>query len=145
MKTERNVPEQVPAAKHPCNCATKHRNSRPRNDNLGLPPNQRNFAEYLNFGNGLVGVGKGIAAHDPLGVVFLDEAMHKESAVPGDQHNVTGNDFLTRLTLYAENIVRPNRRKHAGSECPQANGAARSEHFSCELKLEAVKIVGHDW
>ena len=71
--------------------------------------------------------------------------MDEETAVTGDEHDVAWNDFFAGFVLYAENIARPDRRKHAGSQCLEADCAARPENFDRKIKLMTLaSLCRHD-
>src|SRR5580704_784488 len=135
MNTQGNIPEQVPSAQHPGKRATEGRDPRARNDIPGLLMNQRDSAQDLRPSKRRIVLGQGIASRDPLAVALLDQTMNEEPAVPYRQHDVAQNQVFAGRGLDAENIPGPDRRKHAGSECLQADGAARAENFSRKFKL----------
>jgi len=70
--------------------------------------------------------------------------MDEEPVVSRDQHNVAWNDFFAGLVLDAENIARPDRRKHAGSECLEAYRAARPENFDRKIELMSIASLCHE-
>jgi hypothetical protein len=106
--------------------------------------NQRDFAQDLRLSKRRIVLGQGIASRDPLGVALLDQTMNEEPAVPHHQYDVAQNQVSAGRGLDAENIPGPDRRKHAGSECLQADGAARAENFGRKFKLMIVASLGHD-
>jgi len=144
MNTEGKVPEQVPSAQHPGKGATEGRDPGARNDIPGLSMNQRDSAQDLRPSKRRIVLGQGIASCDPLAVALLNQTMNEEAAVPHRQHDVAQNQVFAGRGLDAENIPGPDRRKHAGSECLQADGAARAENFGRKLKLTIVARLGHD-
>jgi hypothetical protein len=106
--------------------------------------NQRDSAQDLHLSNRRIVLGQGITSRDPLAVALLNQTMNEEAAVPHRQHDVAQNQVFAGRGLDAENIPGPDRRKHAGSECLQADGAARAENFGRKLKLTIVARLGHD-
>jgi hypothetical protein len=106
--------------------------------------NQRDSAQHLRLSKRRIALGQGIASCDPMRVVLLDQTMNEEPAVPRNQHDVARNHVFGRRVLDAENITRPDRRKHAGSECLQANSAARAENFGRKLKFMILASLCHN-
>jgi hypothetical protein len=105
---------------------------------------QRNFAQYLRLDNRRIVLGQRIASCNPLVVVLLDQAMNEEPGVARNQHDIARNHVFARRVLDAEKIAGPDRRKHAGSECLQADSAARAENFSRKLKLMILASLCHN-
>jgi hypothetical protein len=106
------------------------------------------LAQHLYICHGNVILEKRVATCDPLGAVLFDYTMDDEPAVPRDEYNVARNDFFAGPVLDAENFSRPDRRKHAGSECPKAYCAARSENFNRKVELMSFAGLGqkgHGW
>jgi hypothetical protein len=106
--------------------------------------NCADFSQHLSLGNWSVVLGQGIAARDPLRVAPLDQTMNEEPAVTRDQHDIAWNGLFARLVLDADNIARPYRRQHAGSQSLQAYGAARSENFGRKIELMTLANLGRN-
>jgi len=98
-----------------------------------------NFAQHLSLSNWRIILGNRVTACDPLGAVLRDQTMDEEAAVARDQHDISGNDVLAALALYAENVTRPDRRKHAGSQCLEADRPPRLENFGGEVELMSFR------
>ena len=97
--------------------------------------NQGNFAQHLRLNKRRIVLGQGIASCDPTRFALLDQTMNEEPAVPHHQYDVARNHVFAGRGRDAENVPGPDRRKHAGSECLQADGAARAENFGRKFKL----------
>src|SRR5579863_5693343 len=135
MNTEGKIPEQVPSAQHPGKRTAENRESWLWNDIPSLPMNQRDLAQDLRLSDRRIVLGQGIASRNPRAVALLDQTMNEEPAVPHHQYDVARNHVFAGRWRDAENIPGPDRRKHAGSECLQADGAARAENFGRKFKL----------
>jgi len=101
-----------------------------------------NLAQHLRLCHRFVILRKRIPSRDPSRLALLDQPMNKKPPLSRNQHDVSGND-LFRPTLDAENIARPDRRKHAVSERLQAYAAARAENFHRKIELMIVASLAH--
>jgi hypothetical protein len=148
MNAQRDVSERVRAAEYPGERARQRCNARTRNDCPHPPMDRGNFAQHLRLCHGRIIPGKRVAASDPLGAVLRDQTMDEEPTVARDQHDVSGNEVLATLALDAENVARPDRRKHAGSQCLEADFAPRIENFGGKVEFMSFTSLcrdGHGW
>ena len=103
--------------------------------------NHGNTTQQLSGTNRWIILREGVAAGDPSDLALLlalsNHAMDKEAALSYDQRDVTDSDMFSRIALDDQEIARPDRRKHAGSQSLQPHAAPGPQNVRCKTALVA--------
>jgi len=76
-----------------------------------------------------------IAAYEPSRSIIFHQPMDKNALFPFNQDNISSRQLATLPTLDVQNVIWPDRGKHAGSQCPDPDRAHRVQKLESQLKL----------
>src|SRR5271155_3719614 len=149
VNTQRQTAESAPAAQHPCQCGTKHRDPTAWNETAIAPADTGHSAQNFGCGRGRIVLRHRVTPRHRQQAIPTqlpsDQPVNTEAIIAQNQHHVSGRNLVTHNALNGEQIAWPNRGKHAHSPRLQENRAMAPQLLGCKTKPRVLANFLRGW